>query len=141
MSGEGKPDLGKEGEGTIYIGNLSYFTTEDDLKNLFKNCGEITRINLPKSEDTTINKGFSFLTFANSESIKEALLLNGKDIDGRKMIVTFGDRKVEPERKVKLNLSPKKYNSIFMGLISSNTRKLTKKKHQRKLDQKNTFKQ
>jgi RNA recognition motif-containing protein len=130
MSGEGKPDLGKEGEGTIYIGNLSYFTTEDDLKNLFKNCGEITRINLPKSEDTTINKGFSFLTFANSESIKEALLLNGKDIDGRKMIVTFGDRKVEPERKVKLNLSPKKYNSIFMGLISSNTRKLTKKKYQ-----------
>jgi RNA recognition motif-containing protein len=66
----------------LYVGNLNYKTTEDTLKSLFAQYGEVTSVNILQG------RGFGFVEMANSESAQEAKTrLNGSEFDGRKIIV------------------------------------------------------
>ena len=47
----------------IYVGNLSYSTTSDDLQNEFSDCGEIEKVQLITDRETCRSKGFAFITF------------------------------------------------------------------------------
>ena len=46
---------------SIYVGNLSYDVSEDDLKNVFKEYGEVKRVQLPKDRETGKVRGFAFV--------------------------------------------------------------------------------
>jgi RNA recognition motif-containing protein len=66
----------------LYVGNLNYKTTEDSLKSLFAQYGEVTAVNILQ------NRGFGFVELASPESAEEAKTkLNGTEFEGRKIIV------------------------------------------------------
>ena len=71
----------------IYVGNLSYDTTGEDLSELFGKFGQIAEVKLITDRDTGRSKGFAFLTFSQSEPIEDALALNGTEFQGRRLKV------------------------------------------------------
>jgi heterogeneous nuclear ribonucleoprotein A1/A3 len=71
----------------IYVGNLSYDTTGEDLNELFSKFGQIADVKLITDRDTGRSKGFAFITFAQEEPIEDALALNGTEFQGRRVKV------------------------------------------------------
>lgn len=74
----------------LYVGNLPYTVTTEELKNLFASYGDIEDAIVITDKMTRRSKGFGFITFANAEvAAKAAGEMNGKDIDGRKLVVNI----------------------------------------------------
>lgn len=73
----------------IYVGNLSYRTSEEDLAEEFSKVGEIVELRLILDRETGRSKGFAFITFANEESAKDSLKLHDSNLDGRQIKVSF----------------------------------------------------
>jgi RNA recognition motif-containing protein len=73
----------------IYVGNLSYSLDETSIRKSFEGYGEITDLAFPKDRVTGRPRGFAFITFADENSAKNALELDGKDLSGRKVVVKF----------------------------------------------------
>lgn len=72
----------------IYIGNLSYQVTEDDLKKEFENFGGVKSIKIISDRETGQSKGFGFIEMEQSEDGQSAInQLNGKDLKGRNIKV------------------------------------------------------
>ena len=68
----------------IYVGNLAYSVTEDDLRSAFQDFGEITSINIIKDKFSGQSKGFGFVEMPNnSEADKAIKSLNGALLKGR----------------------------------------------------------
>ena len=68
----------------LYVGNLSYDTTENDLQDLFSPHGPVTEANLMMDRSTGRPRGFAFVTMATSEGAQAAIqALNGKNVGGR----------------------------------------------------------
>ncbi|HPJ12839.1 MAG TPA: RNA-binding protein [Caldisericia bacterium] len=72
----------------IYVGNLPYQTTEDDLRASFENFGEVTSVRIIQDRATGRSKGFGFVEMPDEESAETAIAaLNGKDFSGRNIRV------------------------------------------------------
>ena len=72
----------------LYVGNLSYDTTEDTLRTLFAEYGEIESANLITDRYTGRSRGFAFVEFATQEEADAAMTaLNGRSVDGREIRV------------------------------------------------------
>jgi RNA recognition motif-containing protein len=71
----------------IYVGNLSFQTTEGDLSNLFEQVGEVDSVNVITDRDTGRSKGFAFVEMSNENADKAILQFNGAEIDGRALTV------------------------------------------------------
>lgn len=72
----------------IYVGNLSYSVTEEDLQNEFGAFGELASVNIIKDKFTGRSKGFGFVEMpSNSEADAAIKALNGKDLKGRNIKV------------------------------------------------------
>jgi RNA recognition motif-containing protein len=71
----------------IYVGNLSYETTEDQLRDFFTQYGSIEEIKLISDFQTGRSKGFGFITYTTDEAGENALTANGMEIDDRKLKV------------------------------------------------------
>lgn len=66
----------------LYVGNLNYKTTEEKLKDLFSQFGDVTSVNILQG------RGFGFVEMGTPESAQEAKdKLDGSDFEGRKIIV------------------------------------------------------
>ena len=66
----------------LYVGNLNYKTTEETLKDLFAQYGEVTSVNILQG------RGFGFVEMATPEAAQDAKAkLHGTEFDGRKLIV------------------------------------------------------
>ncbi|MBA3036917.1 MAG: RNA-binding protein [Desulfobacterium sp.] len=88
----------------IYIGNLSPETTEDALKTLFVEYGEVETVKVIKDKFTGKPKGFGFIEMpSNSEADQAIKALNGKRIDGSNIKVNPADPggKQKPKRPFK----------------------------------------
>jgi RNA recognition motif-containing protein len=70
----------------IYVGNLTYQTTADDLRTLFEPFGDVTRAQVASDRETGRSRGFGFveMTSGGDEAIAG---LNGKQIEGRTLTV------------------------------------------------------
>ncbi len=65
-------------EKKLYVGNISYNTTEDELKELFSKCGEVLSVKIITDPGTGRAKGFGFVEMASEEDAKKAIAeLNG----------------------------------------------------------------
>ena len=73
----------------IYVGNLSYSTSESELETLFSQFGEIININLIKDRDTGRFKGFGFIEFSAPDQAEAALKLNGETFQERPLKVSM----------------------------------------------------
>ena len=72
----------------LYVGNLSYQTTTDELRTLFAEQGEVTDAIVLTDRATGQSRGFGFVTMANDEQARQAMqVLNGKEVGGRTLTV------------------------------------------------------
>ena len=72
----------------LYVGNLSFNTTEAQLRELFAAHGEVASAALVMDRDTGRPRGFGFVEFTNAEHAKAAMAaLSGKNVDGRDLTV------------------------------------------------------
>ena len=68
----------------LFVGNLSFQTTESELTALFQTYGQVTRVHVAKDRDTGRARGFGFVEMPNDEEAAKAIAdLNGKDFGGR----------------------------------------------------------
>jgi len=81
----------------LFVGNMSFQTTEGDLRTLFEPYGEITRIHIVQDRDTGQARGFAFVEVADdAEAAKAISALNGKEVAGRALKVN--EATPRPER-------------------------------------------
>ena len=72
----------------LFVGNMSFQTTEGELRSIFEPYGEITRIQVMTDRDTGRARGFAFVELADDEQAAKAITeLNGKELDGRALNV------------------------------------------------------
>ena len=72
----------------IFVGNLSFATTEDTLRSLFAPYGAVDRVNIVTDRDTGQPRGFAFIEMSiDSEGNSAINALNGTDLDGRSLNV------------------------------------------------------
>jgi RNA recognition motif-containing protein len=69
----------------LYVGNLNYKTTEEELRGLFGQYGEVHSVNLIADRDTGRPRGFGFVEMEGADEAIAAL--NGKDVGGRNLTV------------------------------------------------------
>jgi RNA recognition motif-containing protein len=83
----------------IYVGNMNYNTSEDSLRTLFTQYGEVVSVNIITDRVTGRAKGFSFIEMATEEAAKAAIAaLNGKEVDGRQLKVNEANDKPRNDR-------------------------------------------
>ncbi len=98
----------------LFVGNLSYQTTEDQLRQLFSGVANVSSVSLISERDSGRSKGFAFVEMETPEDAQKAIdELNGKDLDGRTIRVDLarpradrgdgggggGRRRERPERQ------------------------------------------
>jgi cold-inducible RNA-binding protein len=84
----------------VYVGNLSYDTTEGTLRTLFAEYGEIESVNLITDRDTGRPKGFAFVEMATDQGAQAAIsALNGKSLDDREIKVDKAKPQAPRERR------------------------------------------
>ena len=72
----------------LFIGNMSFQTTESELRSLFEPYGELTRVNVVTDRDTGQARGFGFVEMSNDDEATKAIAaLNGKEVGGRALNV------------------------------------------------------
>jgi RNA recognition motif-containing protein len=73
----------------LYVGNLSYNSGENDLRDLFSAYGTVESVAVITDRDTGRSKGFGFVEFANDAEAQAAIAgLNGKEVSGRALTVS-----------------------------------------------------
>ncbi len=73
----------------IYVGNMSYDTTEDQLRQAFEGYGEVTDVNIIMDRDSGRPRGFAFVEMNNQDEADAAIsALNGQDFGGRTLNVS-----------------------------------------------------
>ncbi len=71
----------------IYVGNLPYSATEEELQALFEQHGEVISCALPIDRDTGRPRGFGFIEMSNEDAAKAIQALDGRDFGGRTLRV------------------------------------------------------
>ena len=79
------------------MGNLSFNTSEDELRQLFAAHGQVDRVSIMTDRDTGRSRGFGFVEMANAEDGEKAIAaLNGSQVDGR--TINVNEARPRPER-------------------------------------------
>jgi RNA recognition motif-containing protein len=84
----------------LYVGNLSYDTTEDGLRTKFAEAGTVVSVEVIKDRDTGRTKGFAFVTMGTQAEAENAIkMFNGKMLDNREIKVNIArPREERPQR-------------------------------------------
>ncbi|KAK4402515.1 Organelle RRM domain-containing protein 6, chloroplastic [Sesamum angolense] len=83
----------------LFVSGLSFRTTEDSLRNAFKNFGELVEVNLVMDKIANRPRGFAFLRYATEEESKKAIDgMHGKFLDGRVIFVEVAKSRAELHR-------------------------------------------
>jgi RNA recognition motif-containing protein len=80
----------------IFVGNLSFNTNEDELRQLFEPFGQVDRVSIMTDRDTGRSRGFGFVEMASNEDGEKAITaLNGSSVGGRTVNVNEARPKTE----------------------------------------------
>ena len=80
----------------LFVGNLSFNTTENDLRDAFAEHGTVEEVKLMTDRDTGRPRGFGFVTMSTAEEAQAAInALNGKQLDGRALTVNVAKPREE----------------------------------------------
>ncbi len=72
----------------LYVGNLSYGTTDDSLRDAFAQAGSVSSASVISDRATGRSKGFGFVEMTSDSDAEKAIAMwNGKDLDGRTLVV------------------------------------------------------
>ena len=84
----------------VYVGNLSYNTTEGTLRTLFAEYGEIESVSMITDRETGRPKGFAFVEMATEQAANAAIsALNGKSVDDREIKVNEAKPQADRDRR------------------------------------------
>ena len=84
----------------LYVGNLPFQTTENDLRDLFAEHGTVNDVAILTDRDTGRSRGFGFVTFADATGSNAAIAaLNGKEVSGRALTVNEARAREERPRQ------------------------------------------
>lgn len=84
----------------LYVGNLNYAVTEDQLKEVFAKHGEVKDVVIIKDKYTSRSKGFGFVEMSNTSEAQSAIeALNDTEHEGRSLKVNIAKPKPENDRK------------------------------------------
>jgi RNA recognition motif-containing protein len=85
----------------IYVGNLPFSTSQEELRSVFAAFGEVSAARIVSDRETGRPKGFGFVDMPNDDEARNAIeALNGNDIGGRKAVVNEArPREARPRRK------------------------------------------
>ena len=82
----------------LFVGNLSFQTTENDLQDLFSQAGVVTSVNLMLDRATGRSRGFAFIEFGTAEEAAKAVeKFHGQDFQGRALTVNVARPREERE--------------------------------------------
>jgi cold-inducible RNA-binding protein len=80
----------------MYVGNLSFQTTKQDIQDLFSQHGQVTDVHLPVDRDSGQPRGFAFVTMGSSAEMNTAIkAVDGQDLGGRKLKVNEAQAREE----------------------------------------------
>ena len=83
-------------EAKLYVGNLPYSATEEELKSLFGQAGTVTSVAIIKDRETGRSKGFAFVEMSSSDEAQKAIsMLTGHMLGGRALRVSIARPKEE----------------------------------------------
>jgi RNA recognition motif-containing protein len=83
-------------ENKLFVGNLSFNTTENDLQDMFAAHGTVVEANLMMDRDSGRPRGFGFVTMSTPEEAQKAMgALNGASVDGRDLTVNVAKPREE----------------------------------------------
>jgi RNA recognition motif-containing protein len=98
------------GDSKIYVGNLTYSVTENHLRELFSNHGEVKDVVIIKDKFTDRSKGFGFVEMAQALEAESAIAaLNNTEFEGRSLRVNKARPKPEGDRDRKRDSFRKRY--------------------------------
>ena len=86
----------------IYVGNLAWAATEDDLTAAFDNFGFIEQIKLIRDRETGKSRGFAFIRFRDKVGAEAALTMNGQGLAGRELRVRLATPKPPTDRRPRM---------------------------------------
>ncbi|HAF06983.1 MAG: RNA-binding protein [bacterium] len=87
----------------IYVGNLSFSLTDEELKKEFEVFGEVNSVTIIKDRETNRSKGFGFVEMSDENAQKAINELNGKEVAGRKLVVNQAKPREEGFRRPRGN--------------------------------------
>jgi cold-inducible RNA-binding protein len=77
----------------IYVGNLPFTTTDEELRTLFSQHGTVESVSLPTDRETGRPRGFGFVEMSQADASRAIQSLNGKDLGGRPLRVNEAEDK------------------------------------------------
>jgi RNA recognition motif-containing protein len=81
----------------LYVGNLDFSTTEEEIRSTFEAHGEVNSVHLVTDRDTGRSRGFAFVEMADANQAEQAIgALNGTNLGGRDLVVN--EARPRPER-------------------------------------------
>ena len=84
----------------IYVGNIAFNVTEDEIRTTFSEYGPISDIKMVADRETGVSRGFGFITFENQFDAESSLKLDNTDLSGRKIRVSMAkEREKRPTRR------------------------------------------
>lgn len=90
----------------IFVGNLSFETTDDELRAEFAQYGELSSVNILRDRMTNRSRGFAFVEMPNNEEAQNAITaLNGKTINGRQINAAEARPREERSSRPKSNFT------------------------------------
>ena len=96
-----QPRVDLSDSGRLFIRNLSYLCTEDDIQNMFSKYGDLNEVYLPLDKTTKQNKGYAFVSYLMPEHAVKALnALDGTTFQGRMLHLIPAETKPEPEKEI-----------------------------------------
>jgi RNA recognition motif-containing protein len=72
---------------TLYVGNLPWRLTEDELAEAFASCSQVQTVRIITDRETGRSRGFGFVEVSETEAPKAVALMNGFELKGRKLVV------------------------------------------------------
>ena len=87
-------------ENRLYVGNLPYSATEDELRSLFEQAGTVVSVVVIKDRDSGRSKGFAFVEMSTGQEALQAVqLLSGQAMGGRELRVSLARSREESPRR------------------------------------------
>jgi len=83
----------------VYIGNITFESTEEELEEFFEQYGEIVSLSLIRDRQSGRSKGFAFVEYETNEMADEAVKDNGQDFQGRNLVISIAHEKKSDSRE------------------------------------------
>ncbi|HWR03366.1 MAG TPA: RNA-binding protein [Humidesulfovibrio sp.] len=85
---------------SIYVGNIAFSTSEDELRNVFAQYGEVLSVKFINDRETGRFRGFGFVEMNDADALEAVQALNGKELGGRALKVNEAQaREARPPRR------------------------------------------